>query len=169
MKVVRLSSLNTGRLYPQEIFVVLIPVRGRIDPRAIVRPEWLCQWQITTSPSEIEPATIRLAVPQPTAPPRAPGRNIHAKIYTWLYSFRSKTYEYTPRFRCETKRAYPCFLVQINLYNFGQNWKGSGIFFMNSAISSFPGKSSAVLKFLNAYRQTIRTIKKRSLQEFRRV
>jgi hypothetical protein len=60
VKVVRLSASRTGRLYPQEMFLVLIFTRAWVDPRAAVRSEGNMSLKHPVTPPAIDPGTVRL-------------------------------------------------------------------------------------------------------------
>jgi hypothetical protein len=71
---VRLSAPRAGRPLPPGRFLVLISVRGRVDPRAILRLEGLGQLKNTMNSfgNRTHDLPACSIVPQPTTLPRAP-------------------------------------------------------------------------------------------------
>jgi hypothetical protein len=57
---VRLSVLRAGRPLPQGDTLILISVRGWVDPRAIVKLEELGKLKNRVTSSGFEPVTFRL-------------------------------------------------------------------------------------------------------------
>jgi len=68
---------------PKEMLLVLISVRGWVDPMAIVRSEGLCQWKMPMTPSGIETATFRFLA-------QSLNRCATAVPSSWLVSNKNK-------------------------------------------------------------------------------
>jgi hypothetical protein len=87
LKVGRLSAVRTGRLYPPRKYSwYSFLLEAESTPRAIVRPKGLCQWKISndTIGNRTRDLPACSAVPQPTAPPRAPFLKCCMRWYrTW--------------------------------------------------------------------------------------
>jgi len=83
MKVVRLSVLCTATFTPQDIFLVLISIRGSVDDKghsAAGKIMSMKNSSDTIGNRTLGPVACS-AVPQPTAPPRAP---LMHGIYNYL-------------------------------------------------------------------------------------
>ena len=86
MKVVKLSASRTGRLYPQEMFLVLIFTSVWVDPGAMERSDGNMSLKNPVTPPGIDSATVRLVAQllNHYATPNPKYKNVNILLLTYL-------------------------------------------------------------------------------------
>jgi hypothetical protein len=102
---VRLSVLRAGRRLPPGRFLVLISVRGWVDPRAIVRLEGLGQLKISTS-SGLDSATNQLHY---RVPPSIYSFKVNRFSTVHLYLISRQQRQQVMKRENTTSGKYPCY------------------------------------------------------------
>jgi hypothetical protein len=77
---VRLSALRAGNSLRPGRFLVLVSVRGRVDPRVILRLEGLDQLKNQMTTLGIDPTTFRLVVQCPSFPQKIVHLRNHKRL-----------------------------------------------------------------------------------------
>jgi hypothetical protein len=87
--MVRLSALCTGRLYPQEIFLILISVKRLSQPQGHSAAGWFMSMKNSndTIGNRTRDLPACSAVPQPAAPPRCLTKEVLFSLPPFCYYF----------------------------------------------------------------------------------